>query len=311
MAERRIESTAVESVMEQAERAHESEKRSGHSRLAQVSGGESLVQLSGLRALNKAAGEASLFHRAAEQSLALAATHRDSAGVNHAVAMENSGDKFDSSSEPDADGGFGGVRNSEFADEKGDGLPYNLELEKDAVFESATAGMAMEVAHPEWEDSVEDATRIAVDAAIRAHEYTGAKGLQDVEEAAVEGATQSAKEMELRADEEHNPDRAYAMRAIAQRVENAAVKSAILAADAVADAHTPHAHKAVLVRPLATAQPVAVVRPLLGGAPAASYSAGPGVVAAGGAGTGAQFVPDATQSVPGMVTGTVYMPPSV
>ena len=131
---------------------------------------------------------------------------------------------------------------------------------------------------------------------------------QDVEEAAVEGATQAAKEMELGADREHNPDRAYAERAIAQRVENAAVKSAILAADAVADAHTPHAHKAVLVRPLARAQPVAVVRPAMGGGGGA-YAVGPGV-AAGGAGTGAQFVPDAAQSVPGMVTGTVYMPPS-
>jgi len=73
------------------------------------------------------------------------ANQRDSAGVDHGVAVEDAGDRFDSSSEPEADGGFGGVGGGEFAAERGDGLPYNLELEKDAVFESAKAGMGMEV----------------------------------------------------------------------------------------------------------------------------------------------------------------------
>ena len=75
----------------------------------------------------------------------------------------------------------------------------------------------------------------------------------------------------------------------------------------------------MLVRPLARARPVAVVRPAVTGGGAAHsvpYAAMGGAVvgteahASAGGGAGAQFVPDATQRVPGMVTGTVYMPPS-
>ena len=347
MAERRIESTAVESAMEQAQHEHDRTKLA-----ASRAGPQILAQSSGIATLNKVA--AAEFHRAARQSssdvkagakarvaakakvaspkakmpapkTALKAAARgifqsleqvtvpdadlspavgqDAASMESAGPAEDEGDRFDSASEPE--GGFGGTSTAVLASADGQEskLPYNLELEKDAVFESVDAGMGMEVAHPEWKDSVEDATRIAVDAAIRAHEYTGAKGLEEVEQAAVEGATLAAKQMEEHADALGETEKAHALREIAQRVENSAVKSAILAADSVADEHTPHAHKAVLVRPLANAQPVAVMRPIAAAASAAAVST-PTVAEPGGA----QFVPDTTQSVPGMVTGTVYMP---
>ena len=80
--------------------------------------------------------------------------------------------------------------------------------------------MIMELNHPGWQDSVENAAAVAVDAAIRAETYSGGDALMMVERAAVEGATKAAKEMEIKA--ENDGSQGPSEQAVAQRVENSA-----------------------------------------------------------------------------------------
>jgi len=221
-------------------------------------------------------------------------------------------------------------------------LPYDLQLEKDAVYQASKTGMIMELNHPGWQDSVENAASVAVDAAIRAETYNGGDALMMVERAAVEGATKAAKEMEIKA--ENDGSQGPSEQAVAQRVENSAVRAAIMAANEV---QSEHSHKAVFMRPamvmpsavaampssmtISSSTPgaaqgmaaamsgayayqmpaaAAVAAPVVA-QPAAAAAMGAPMLATGGGvnfGGGSSFIPDSVQSVPGMVEGTMYVP---
>ncbi len=86
--------------------------------------------------------------------------------------------------------------------------------------QASKTGMIMELNHPGWQDSVENAASVAVDAAIRAETYNGGDALMMVERAAVEGATKAAKEMEIKAEQDGS--QGPSEQAVAQRVENSA-----------------------------------------------------------------------------------------
>ena len=209
-------------------------------------------------------------------------------------------------------------------------------------WQASKTGMIMELNHPGWQDSVENAASVAVDAAIRAETYNGGDALMMVERAAVEGATKAAKEMEIKA--ESSGSQGPAEQAVAQRVENSAVRAAIMAANEVQSEHN---HASVLMRPamvmpsqmtISSATPGAAqgVAAAMSGAygyqmpmqaavaaaaPAAAVTAPAAAVAMGGApmlaggvpggvafGGGSSFIPDTVQGVPGMVEGTMYVP---
>ena len=159
----------------------------------------------------------------------------------------------------------------------------------------------------------------------------------------MEGATKAAKEMEIKA--ESDGSQGPAEQAVAQRVENSAVRAAIMAANEVQSEHN---HRAVMMRPAvgfsqpltATAMPPTMTisstdaaaaqsaaasmanaygyqMPPPAAAAAATLNAAPTAVgapmlASGGGGVafagGGSFVPDTVQAVPGMVEGTMYVP---
>jgi len=73
--------------------------------------------------------------------------------------------------------------------------------------------------------------------------------IAQVERAAVEGATKAAKEMEIKA--ESDGSQGPAEQAVAQRVENSAVRAAIMAANEVQSEHN---HHAVLLSPMRVSQ---------------------------------------------------------
>ncbi len=98
---------------------------------------------------------------------------------------------------------------------------------------------------------MENAASVAVDAAIRAETYNGGDALAMVERAAVEGATKAAKEMEIKAEQDGS--QGPAEQAVAQRVENSAVRAAIMASNEV---QSEHSRKAVLMRPAIAINPL-------------------------------------------------------
>ena len=77
----------------------------------------------------------------------------------------------------------------------------------------------------------------------------GLTWIAQVERAAVEGATKAAKEMEIKA--ESDGSQGPAEQAVAQRVENSAVRAAIMAANEVQSEHN---HHAVLLSPMRVSQ---------------------------------------------------------
>ena len=245
-------------------------------------------------------------------------------------------------------------------------LPYDLQLEKDAVYQvfvrlallscvlysflasqcmsrilcrfsivalkravlrgvqwqASKTGMIMELNHPGWQDSVENAASVAVDAAIRAETYNGGDALMLVERAAVEGATKAAKEMEIKAEGDGKAGEKEL--AIAQRVENSAVRAAIMAANEIQAEHNhklvymPHAAPVLAAQAMPQA-PVQMTAPVQQSMPVQSPAAetmatgmpmlaGGGVLGGVAMANGQTFVPDAVQPVAGMVEGTMYVP---
>lgn len=189
-------------------------------------------------------------------------------------------------------------------------------------WQASKTGMIMELNHPGWQDSVENAASVAVDAAIRAETYNGGDALMLVERAAVEGATKAAKEMEIKAEGDGKAGEKEL--AIAQRVENSAVRAAIMAANEIQAEHNhklvymPHAAPVLAAQAMPQA-PVQMTAPVQQSMPvqspaAATMATGMPMLAGGGVlggvamANGQTFVPDAVQPVAGMVEGTMYVP---
>eukprot|EP00960_Hanusia_phi_P051905 761095-Hanusia_phi.AAC.4 len=130
---------------------------------------------------------------------------------------------------------------------------YVLHLVKFAVYQAVKTGLMLELRHPRWRRSIEDATSSAVDAAIKSQALKGIARLRLAEKAAVEGATkarafrsagcsgmtlkQATKELEFEAmkgGREKKEDEE-----IAQRIEDAAVSAAIQSASEATEKYKP------------------------------------------------------------------------
>jgi len=114
---------------------------------------------------------------------------------------------------------------------------YVLHLVKFAVYQSVRTGIMLEMRHPRWRQSIEDATSTAVDAAIKSQALKGLARLRLAEKAAVEGATKATKELEFKAMKGGGNQKQE--RAIAQRIEDSAVSTAIQSASEASERYKP------------------------------------------------------------------------